>query len=145
MQHALKQYQQLNRDGAVEGASNHRLIALLYQGALGELARARSAMAQGDLATKGQAMGKAISIIDGLRAVLDPGPDPTLAENLGALYGYCEQRLVQANLVNDPEVVQEVADLLRQISDAWAQIAPGPRSGQIAARPVATVAVAAHG
>ena len=145
MQHALKQYQQLNRDGSVEGASSHRLIALLYQGALGELARARSAMAQGDLATKGEAIGKAIGIIDGLRAVLDPTPDPVLADNLGALYGYCEQRLVQANLVNDPEVVQEVADLLRQIGDAWARIAPAEQAGHVPERPAVTTAVAVHG
>ncbi|HEX7762674.1 MAG TPA: flagellar export chaperone FliS, partial [Cellvibrio sp.] len=70
-QEALKQYQKLGIESEVSHASPHRLIQLLFEGALGRLAAAQGAMERGDLAVKGEMLGKAIGIVGGLRSSLD--------------------------------------------------------------------------
>ena len=61
----LAQYQQVNTEAAVEGASPHRLVQMLMDGCLQRLAEAKGAIQRNALADKGEAMGKALSIIDG--------------------------------------------------------------------------------
>jgi flagellar protein FliS len=76
-----------------------------------------------DVVRKGELIGKAISIVGGLRdAVIEDGG--ALAQNLDALYEYIANRLVVANLQNDMEVLQECMDLLTPIASAWDDIAP---------------------
>jgi flagellar protein FliS len=80
-------------------------------------------MENGDVARKGELIGKAISIVGGLRdAVIEDGG--ALAQNLDALYEYISNRLVMANLQNDLDVLQECMDLLTPIATAWDEIAP---------------------
>ena len=81
-------------------ASPHQLICMLFDGAQSTIGMARHHMATGDIGPKGQAISKAVDIVDnGLRAVLDAkaaGPEgEALVANLSALYGYIIQRLLQ--------------------------------------------------
>ncbi|HTH40447.1 MAG TPA: flagellar export chaperone FliS, partial [Rhodocyclaceae bacterium] len=57
---------------------------------------------------------------------LDTQAGGDLAERLDALYGYMSQRLVMANLKNDPAILDEVTGLLNEIRTAWAEIANDP-------------------
>ena len=56
-------YRQVEVDTAVSTADPHRLITMLFDGALAQIARARAAMQAGDVATKGNAIGRAGRII----------------------------------------------------------------------------------
>jgi len=118
-------YAQIGVESAVMSASPHQLIVLLFDGALSALVRARLFMQQGELAAKGEALSKAINIIDnGLRAGLDNEKGGEIAENLSSLYDYMIRRLMLANLRNDVELIEEVEGLLTNIADAWKQISP---------------------
>jgi flagellar protein FliS len=118
-------YAQIGVESAVMSASPHQLIVLLFDGALSALVRARLFMQQGELAAKGEALSKAINIIDnGLKAGLDNEQGGEIAENLSSLYDYMIRRLMLANLRNDVEAIEEVEGLLTNIADAWKQISP---------------------
>lgn len=118
-------YAQIGVESAVMSASPHQLIVLLFDGALSALVRARLFMQQGELAAKGEALSKAINIIDnGLKAGLDNEKGGEIAANLSSLYDYMIRRLMLANLRNDVELIEEVEGLLTNIADAWKQISP---------------------
>ena len=128
-QAALKQYKQVNAHSLVESASPHRLIQMLMDGALEKMGLARSFMVDGKLAAKAEHITWAISIVDGLRVSLDKEKGGEIARNLDDLYDYMVRRLVEANLHNDPGIIDEVRDLLLQIKEAWDAIA-GHAAGQ---------------
>ena len=117
-------------DVGVQGAAasenaSHALIGMLFEAALGALARARGAIQQGDVEGKAHGIGKALAIVgEGLRASLNVAQGGTLARDLDQLYGYIELRLTQANLRNDAAAIEECATLLRPLQEAWQQIAP---------------------
>jgi flagellar protein FliS len=108
--------------------SGHELVALLFDGLLGAIARARGAVKQGDIENKGKAISHAMRIIgEGLRAGLNLREGGQLAKDLNDLYGYIELRLTQANLRNDDAALLECATLLKTLQQAWSEIAPQVR------------------
>ncbi len=123
MQNALDQYKKVGVQSGIENASPHRLIQLLMAGALEKIASAKGFLQRGDKGQKSQYIGWAISIIDGLRVSLDKSVGGELVENLDALYEYMGRRLLMANIKNDPEMLDEVASLMREIKAGWDGIA----------------------
>jgi len=122
-----KAYANVAINVGVEAASPHRLILMLYEGALLSLSMAEQCMKDGRVADRGVAISKAISIIgEGLRASLNTEAGGELAARLDAIYDYMVVRLVEANTSGKVEFVQEVAQLLRQLQSAWAEIASDP-------------------
>ncbi|HDZ55806.1 MAG TPA: flagellar export chaperone FliS [Pseudomonas xinjiangensis] len=116
---AMKQYQTVNVNAQVTEASPHRLIQMLFEGGLQRLAQAKGAMEYGNLALKGELIGKAMGIIGGLRDALDSKKGGELAANLDNLYSFMLQRLSLANIKNDPAMLDEVAKLLREVKEGW--------------------------
>ncbi|WJW74581.1 flagellar export chaperone FliS [Thiohalobacter sp. IOR34] len=118
----------------VEGASPHRLVQMLMEGALDRIVAAKGCMQRRQIADKGQQISVAISIVNALHASLDKEAGGEIAANLDQLYDYMERRLLEANVHNDPSILDEVVDLLRQIKTAWDAIAdqPDPRASQAA-------------
>ncbi|MCK3862144.1 flagellar export chaperone FliS [Pseudomonas sp. B329] len=123
---ALRQYQKVSSHAQVSEASPHRLVQMLMEGGLDRMAQAKGALNRGDIAQKGLMLGKAIEIISGLRDGLEPekAEDPSAVHQLDALYGYMSNRLVEANQVNDAEIIDEVARLLITVKTGWDAIAP---------------------
>jgi len=119
---ALSEYKTIGVKSGVEGADPHQLIGMLLKGAMGKISEAKAAMAGGQIALKGEAVGRAIAIVEYLRVSLDPGIDAAFSEQLGELYRYIETRLLEANLRNDAEALDEAQALLRELSAGWAGI-----------------------
>lgn len=122
-QEALKQYRQLGIESEVSNASPHRLIQLLFEGALSRLAAAQGAIERGELSIKGELIGKAIDIVGGLRASLDMSAGD-IPERLDQLYEYINFKLLEASAQNDVEKVNEVIQLLKTVKSGWDEIAP---------------------
>lgn len=120
---ALRQYQQVNTQAQLVEASPHRLIQMLFEGALDRLAQAQGALKRGQVAEKGLLIGKAVNIVSGLRESLNKEQGGQLAENLDGLYEYMVRQLTQANLTNDAQALQHVAALLREVKEGWDGIA----------------------
>lgn len=117
---AIGAYQKVGVESAVTAADPHKLISMLYQGALLAISNAKNGILRKDIPAKGAAISKAIMIIDdGLNASLDKNVGGDLAKNLASLYEYMGNRLLNANLNNDIAALDEVARLLTELKEAW--------------------------
>lgn len=131
---AIKAYAKIGVESGVSAADPHKLISMLYQGALLAIANAKNGILHNDISAKGAAISKAIAIIgEGLNASLDKSVGGELAQNLSSLYDYMVIRLVVANLKNDTTTLDEVARLLADLKEAWESIRPN--AVQAAPRP----------
>jgi flagellar protein FliS len=135
-QSGINAYAKVGMETGVLAASPHKLIVMLYDGALVALANGLINMKAGRIAEKGKAISHAITIIDGgLRASLDKNVGGDIAEGLDSLYEYMSARLLMANLKNDPAIIEEVQRLLTDLRDAWNAIggeANAPRTLNLA-------------
>jgi flagellar protein FliS len=121
--YGAKVYQRVSVDSGVASADPHRLVLMLFDGALEAIRLASSHIAAGNVAEKGRALGKAARIVEeGLKASLDKDAGGPLAKQLAALYDYATLRLLQANLKNDRAALDEAAGLLADLREAWARI-----------------------
>ncbi len=118
----LKQYNQVVAQSAVGGATPHRLIQMLLEGAINKITMAKGYMNHNDVPNKGSHISWAIAIIGGLRGSLNKEAGGAIAQNLDDLYDYMCRRLVQANLNNQPELLDEVNALLRELKSGWDSI-----------------------
>lgn len=120
---AAAAYAKVGVETGVVSANPHRLVLMLFEGARVAVAAARLHMQRNEIAAKGEAISKAITIIDhGLKASLDVAAGGELAQRLHALYEYMARRLLAANLDNDPKGLDEVGHLLAELNDAWEAI-----------------------
>lgn len=120
---AINAYNKVSIDSGVTSADPHKLISMLYQGALLAIANAKNGILRHDIPAKGKAISHAILIIDsGLNASLNKEVGGDLALNLAALYDYMSQRLLFANMNNDMAALDEVARLLNELKGAWEAI-----------------------
>ncbi len=132
MHRGINQYQKVGAYSSAAYADPHRLIQLLFDGLLDRVAQARGAMERGEVARKGELIGKAIAILDGLRGALDHDRGGDIAGNLEELYVYVQRRLVEANVANDVVILDECASLMREIKAAWEAIPPEVRNRKAA-------------
>ena len=116
-------YHQVGVQTMVAGASAHGLVALLFDGFMAAVHRAKGAIRNGDIAGKGQAIGHAVRIIDeGLKSALDLKAGGKLAADLSDLYAYVCLRLIQANLNSDEAALDECLTLVAPLREAWVAI-----------------------
>jgi flagellar protein FliS len=139
MKRGVNAYANVGLETGIASASPHKLIVMLYDGALVALLSAKTNIAANNIAAKGTAISKAITIIDnGLRASLDKEAGGEIAANLDALYDYMSRRLLHANLKNDVPAIEEVHRLLSDLREAW--VAIGDKVDQPAAAAAAAPA-----
>lgn len=118
-------YRQIGVQTGIDAASPHRLVAMLFDGFVEAVLRAKAAIAQGQIELRGQAIGRALRIVDeGLKASLDLKGGGALANDLSDLYEYITLRLTHANLRNDAKALDECQALIQPLRQAWDSIAP---------------------
>jgi flagellar secretion chaperone FliS len=128
-QRGAAQYRAVRSHGLVAAASPTRLVQIMFEQILEQLAVAQGCMTRihnnlplSDVIAKGKALGKAIRLIDHLNNTLDMERGQKIAENLRALYLYMLARLTLANATNDAKIVAEVASLILKVKSGWDQI-----------------------
>ena len=123
MNNPISAYQRVGVETGVESANPHKLILMLFEGAIEALAKAKMHIRHNENEKKGEMLSKAIMIIDhGLKASLDTNVGGQLSLNLLALYDYMTNRLFFANLNSDIQIIEEVNKLLNELYDAWKAI-----------------------
>ncbi len=115
----LQAYQRVNTQTSITDADPHKLIQLLYSGALERINMAKNRMQAQDYDGKAKLINKTIEIVGGLRSFLDLEKGGELALRLEGLYDYMERTLLEASARNDLEKLDEVAGLLRSVKDGW--------------------------
>jgi flagellar secretion chaperone FliS len=134
---ALNTYKNVGLESGVAAADPHKLILMLYQGAILAITSAKNQMLRKQISAKGASISKAIKIIDeGLKACLDVEAGGEIGKNLYDLYDYMNQRLLIANLKNDTVILDEISGLLSELKGAWESInptAPSPLANDLLA------------
>jgi flagellar protein FliS len=128
-QNRAARYDAVRSHGQVADASPTRLVQVMFEHVLSNLATAQGCMQRirgnlpyKDVVAKGKAVGKAVRLIGQLDASLNMEQGGQIAENLHNLYLYMLGRLTTANVNNDAAIVIEVSNLVRQIKTGWDQV-----------------------
>ena len=118
-------YHQVGVHTMVSSATPHELVAMLFDGFVLAVNRAKGALRSQDIHGKGKAISHAVRIIDeGLRAALNLKAGGKLAVDLSDLYAYICLRLTQANLHSDEAALDECLALVSPLREAWVAIGP---------------------
>jgi flagellar secretion chaperone FliS len=131
-QKGAAQYRAVRSHGLVADASPARLVQIMLEHILADLATAHGCMQRiknnlplSEVVAKGKSLNKAIRLIDQLNATLDMERGQHIAQNLRQLYLYMLERLTQANVHNDAGIVAEIVELVRKVKSGWDPIVAG--------------------
>lgn len=101
----------------VETLTPGRLLLMLYDALLSNLAQAREAIADQDAARAHKHIMKAQDIVVELMSTLNM--DYAISGNLYRLYEYMRQRLVEGNVKKAPEPLAEVEAMAGDLRQTW--------------------------
>jgi flagellar protein FliS len=110
------------RESAILTAPPEQLVIMLYDGIHRFLLQAAAAIRDGRAAEAGERLGRATAIIDELHGTLDPSVG-VIAERLSGIYVFCQRHLAEGLCERDPEKLDRVDGLLRELREAFAQAA----------------------
>ncbi len=110
------------QDNAVSTQSKGRLIVMLYDGAIKFMRLAIIEMEKKNYEAKGRYLNKALDIINELNVILDMDAGGEIAGNLRKLYIFMSNRLSQANIKCDPQMVRDVIKLMEELNRGWKAI-----------------------
>lgn len=112
-------YSQYN-NSKILTASPAELTLMLYDGSIKFCNIAIDAVERKDIAKAHTNIIKVENIIDYLRKTLDM--KYPVAKDFERMYVYLEQRLVEANVKKDKEILEEVNEHLHAIRDNWKEV-----------------------
>ncbi len=125
---AIQQYAAVGVESKVLAADPHRLIALLYDGAIEALNQSVDHLRAGRAEQRQRMTNKAVAIVvEGLRACLNREQGGPIANNLDALYEYIVRLIFEANRSQNEAAYAEAIRLLGELRGAWAEIDPDAR------------------
>lgn len=121
----VEAYSRVATETSIAAASPHHLVDMLFEGAERFIRQADEAIVRADAAARGEAITRAIRIVDeGLNAALDLSAGE-LAHTLRALYLSVSMQLLDASRHNDRVRLATARDILRELHAGWRAIAPG--------------------
>lgn len=112
-------YAQYN-NSKVLTASPAELTLMLYDGAIRFCNIAIDSIGRKDIPKAHNNIVKVENIVDYLRRTLDM--NYAVAQDFDRIYVYLEQKLVEANVKKDAEVLEEVNTHLRSVRDTWKEV-----------------------
>ena len=98
-------------------ASPAELTLMLYEGAIKFCNIAIMAIEKKDIQKAHNNIVKVENIVNYLQSTLDM--KYPVAQDFDRIYVYLQQRLAQANMKKDPEILNEVCEHLRSVRDTW--------------------------
>ena len=118
----------LSRYGTVQASTSSpgQLLVLLYDGLFRFLSEARVCIQEKRRGRAGELITKAHAILDTLTSTLDASHAPELCANLEAVYFFCMQKLVTANIQLKTEPIDEVLRVLTPLREAWSEVVGRP-------------------
>jgi flagellar protein FliS len=119
---AKARYQTVDIDSIVEGASPHRLIAILFDELLKAIDIMQAAMRVGNRAKMIDKQARASNILIALETSLDFRNGGELAVNLVHVYRETRRLVQLGGRTVDPAPVAEARSIISEISGAWEQI-----------------------
>jgi flagellar protein FliS len=106
----------------INTANQGKLIVMLYDGAIKFLNIALENMNPKAYDVVNTNIIKAQDIITELMISINLKDGGEISQNLFNLYMYFKKRLLEANIQKEPEIIQEVLKLLKELRAAWDKI-----------------------
>ena len=120
MAYQANPYLQQYNNSKILTASPAELTLMLYEGSIKFCNIAIMGIEQKDMQKAHTNVMKAQRIINHLRVTLDM--KYPVAQDFERIYVYLEQRLVEANMKKDKEILEEVLTHLRSVRDTWKEV-----------------------
>ena len=111
----------LARYGAVSvtTSSPGQILLMLYDGLFRCLREAMNAIETKDRPKVNERTGRSLAILEQFIVGLDHSKFPALCDNLLPLYQFCMDRVVSANIKQDPAPLADVIRVLLPLREAW--------------------------
>jgi flagellar protein FliS len=110
------------RESAILTAPPEQLVIMLYDGLHRFLLQSIGAMREGKVAEAGERLGRATAIIDELQSTLDLTAGQ-VAERLSGIYVFSRRHLAEGLCEREPEKLERIDALLRELREAFANAA----------------------
>lgn len=112
---AYNQYKQ----NSIYTSTPEELTLMLYNGLIKFIMQAQSGITEKNIEKASNSMVRAQNIILYFRTTLDMKYE--VSHGLDALYDYMYERLVEANIKKDQEILAEILGMARELRDTWTQ------------------------
>lgn len=106
----------------VTEAGPHRLIQMLYEGAIKNLNVSKLFIQQKNFEKKSEHINKTLSILLALREGVDLDKGGDVAQNLYSLYDYCYRQVIKSSINDDVAILDEVLGFIKDLHGAWSQM-----------------------
>lgn len=110
------------QENAVSTQNQGRLIVMLYDGAVKFLRQSQESIRINDIPARNRYISKARDIVFELNTSLNMEQGGRIAQNLRSLYNFIWRYLGDANLKNDPQMIDKVIGMLNDLAGAWRKI-----------------------
>lgn len=107
------------KENSTYTASPEELTLMLYNGLVKFLMQAQMAINEKNIEKANNCIIKAQNILNEFRCTLDMKYD--ISKQLDALYEYMNNRLFDANIKKDTDIIEEVLDFARELRNTWEQ------------------------
>jgi len=108
------------QNNTVNTASSGELTLMLYNGCMKFIKQAMKDIGSNNFEAKNTNIQKAQNIIQELMITLDPKAE--ISKQIMPLYEYMHFQLKEANVKNDPVVLEEVLGFVTEFRDTWKQV-----------------------
>jgi flagellar protein FliS len=107
------------RKNTVFLSTPEELTLMLYNGVIKFILQAQAAVNENHIEKANDCIIRVQEILGELQATLDMKYD--ISSNLRLLYDYMHQRLIEANIKKDKEILEEVLGFAKELRDVWTQ------------------------
>ena len=112
-------YRNVDVSSRLEGASPHRLVAILFEELLKAIEAAQAALRMGEAGRRAERQARALSILHALEASLDHEKGGEIATSLAAIYREARRLINLAARDNSAEPMEQARAMLADIASAW--------------------------
>jgi flagellar secretion chaperone FliS len=117
------------RNTGIQTADQRTLILMLYDGLLRFLQKSIVKMEARDIEGAHNYLVRSREIVAELLATLKPEKAGEIGNNLKRLYVYAFNRIIEANLRKDPDIVREVIKMISTLREGWVNLKPAAGRG----------------
>lgn len=115
-------YRNIEAQSRIDGASPHKLIAILFEELLRAMDAHKIAMERADVARQADKQARTLSILQALDASLDMAKGGQVAANLSKIYREARRLIALAGREKNPAYIVRAREMVAEIASAWEQI-----------------------
>jgi flagellar protein FliS len=121
-ENSFMNYTKVYKETQIETASPVKLIVILYEIIINSIEQAKSYMVEKKYDLVNKELSRAQDGIIELIAALDFERGGDIAKNLYSIYLFCSRRLFEGNIEKNPQMLDEVKNILSNLKEAWEKI-----------------------